>query len=199
VHPEMKEALQVLLRTYGGLFDFETLINTRLIARKIGSSESVLNQKLERMQKDGILELHQAQGDILLKFLVPREDEKTIYAFSEQIRVRQKIKEGKVGQMAAFLKNAKQCRSIQLLAYFGETSEKPCGACDVCLNQKKSGPGDLQHLEEKILKTLNKGPKTSRELMETWEYPEDQTLKCLQDLLHKGKLVLGSENQYILS
>lgn len=198
VHPEMKETLQLLLRTYGGLFDFETLINTRLISRKLKVKEGEVNERLNRLEKDGILELQQSQGDILLRFLVPREDEKTIYAFSKQIEARRKIKKEKVGQMASFLNNDKQCRSIQLLSYFGETSEEPCGFCDVCLRQQQRDAVDLSGLEKKILSTLSEGPKTSRELMEVLEYPEQQALKCLQNLLHKGSLVLGTENQYTL-
>lgn len=121
MHPEYKQTLQVLLRTYGGLFDFETRINTRMISRKLGCSEGDLNTALKRLEKDGILELHQMEGDMLLTFLLPREDEKTIYAFSDQLKSRRKIKEEKVGQMGAYLQNKKQCRSIQLLNYFGET------------------------------------------------------------------------------
>lgn len=199
IHPEMKETLQVLLRTYGGLFDFETLINTRLVSRKLETTEKEVSDRLDCLNKDKIIELQQSQGDILLRFLVPREDEKTVYAFSEQIKARRNIKEEKVRQMAAFLNNKSQCRSVQLLAYFGEKSGKPCGSCDVCLIQKPIALKDLKPLEEKILSSLSNGPKTSRELMETWEYPEDQTLKCLQNLLHKGTLTLGTENQYILS
>ncbi|MDM9632204.1 RecQ family ATP-dependent DNA helicase [Robiginitalea aurantiaca] len=198
-HPEMKETLQVLLRTYGGLFDFETLINTRLISQKLGTSERQISDRLDRMHKDGILELHQAQGDILLRFLVPREDEKTIYPFSEQIKTRRKIKEEKVAQMAAYLKNERKCRSMQLLSYFGETQKNPCGSCDVCLSQKPLDSSDLQAIEKNILMSLREGPKTSRELLENWAHPEGQTLECLQILLHKGMLILGSENQYILS
>ena len=198
VHPEFKQTLQVLLRTYGGLFDFETRINTRMISRKIGCSEGDLNTALKRLEKDGILELYQQEGDMLLTFLKPREDEKTIYAFSDQLKSRRKIKEEKVGQMGAYLQNNKLCRSIQLLNYFGETFEKPCGFCDVCLNKKQLSPAELPPLRQKILETLSQGPKTSRELLETWEYPESETLQCLQELLHDGKLRLGGKNQYIV-
>jgi ATP-dependent DNA helicase RecQ len=150
------------------------------------------------MEKNEILELHQKQGDILLRFLVPREDEKTIYAFSDQVKLRKKIKEEKVGQMGAYLNNNKRCRSLQLLAYFGETFEETCGLCDVCLKELDFDPGDRLRLKAEILKTLSRGPKTSRELMAAWEYPEFETLNCLQNLLHEGKLRLGSKNQYIL-
>ncbi|MGB5654004.1 MAG: ATP-dependent DNA helicase RecQ [Robiginitalea sp.] len=199
IHPELKDTLQILLRTYGGLFDFETQINPRLISRKLGCSEGDLNTALKRLEKDGIIELHQQEGDMLLTFLLPREDEKTIYPFSDQLKSRNKIKKEKVGQMQAYLLNNKKCRSIQLLTYFGENINKPCGYCDVCLSKKPIDPDQIRPLRQKILEVLSQGPKTSRELLDTWEYPESATLKCLQDLLHDGKLHLGSKNQYIVS
>jgi ATP-dependent DNA helicase RecQ len=198
IHPEMKPTLQALLRTYGGVFDFETLVNPRLLSNKLGVSEKEVHARLDRLYKDGIIELQKAHGDILLRFLQPREDEKTIYAFSREVAARQDIKLQKVGQMAAYIVNETECRSIQLLAYFGEPSGEACGGCDVCRNKMNERQASPAAVREKILSTLRKGPKTSRELMQTWEYPEAQTLKCLQDLLHEGSLILGEANQYTI-
>ena len=157
VHPEFKQTLQVLLRTYGGLFDFETRINTRMISRKMGCSEGDLNTALKRLEKDGILELYQQEGDMLLTFLLPREDEKTIYAFSDQLKSRRKIKEEKVGQMGAYLQNNKQCRSIQLLKYFGETFRKTLWFLRCLPEQKTLKPGRTSGASAKNHRSLKPG------------------------------------------
>jgi len=52
-----------------------------------------------------------------------------------------------------FISNSMQCRSIQLLAYFGETKSKRCGICDVCLEKNKV---ELNELEFNNIKELIK-------------------------------------------
>src|SRR5690606_34949402 len=40
------------------------------------------------------------------------------------------------------------CRSVQLLAYLGETNAEKCGVCDVCLEEKKED--ERAQLNDKI-------------------------------------------------
>ncbi|MCL4113011.1 UNVERIFIED_CONTAM: hypothetical protein GTU68_064141, partial [Idotea baltica] len=65
--------IQTILRTYGGVFDFETKINTQLISKKTNQPEAVINKVLVQLEKDGLIE-YKAQDNDLIKFLVPRED-----------------------------------------------------------------------------------------------------------------------------
>ncbi len=43
-------------------------------------------------------------------------------------------------QMAAFAQ-AQTCRRLVLLNYFGESSQKPCGNCDICIDPPKQFDG----------------------------------------------------------
>ena len=47
-------------------------------------------------------------------------------------------KKQKNNDLLEFIKNNEVCRSVQLLYYFNETSDKECGICDVCLQQKQA-------------------------------------------------------------
>jgi ATP-dependent DNA helicase RecQ len=195
-YPMFQGTIQTLLRTYGGIFDFETPINLTSVARKSGIPESALLDQVRQLEKDGIIHLKIAEGDLQIRFLVPREDEKTIYAFAKEVEQRLKIKKKKVGEMAAYLQNDNRCRQLQLLSYFGEKLKKPCGVCDVCMPEASIEEKPLGMLRKKILDSLNEGPKTSRELLEDSDLPENQTLYCLQKLLYDGTLLLGAENKY---
>ena len=44
-------------------------------------------------------------------------------------------KQDKLRDMIAFAKNTKDCRMQSIMKYFGETSSKTCGKCDVCLKK----------------------------------------------------------------
>ncbi len=198
-YPNLQATVQVLLRTYGGLFDFETPVNLRSVSKKLRIGESLLLEQLERLHKDGIIRLETARGDMQLRFLVPREDEKTIYAFAKQQEDRLEVKRNKVRQMAEYLQNEKVCRHLQLLDYFGETRTAPCGTCDVCSSKHAWSADQQEQLKTRILKSLEKGPRSSRELLASGNLPEGPALLCLQRLLQEGLLTLGPENQYSLS
>lgn len=198
-YPKFQPVVQTLLRTYGGLFDFETPVNLRTLSRKVQLTESSILELLKQLHKDGIIQLETSHGDLEIRFLVPREDEKTIYAISGQIKSRLKVKHKKVDLMASYLKNNLKCRELQLLAYFGEEKVKPCGTCDVCLSKMKTGKKATQSLKASIVIVLSDGPKTSRQILEIMHTPETETLHCLQKMLGDGILTLGAENQYNLS
>lgn len=195
-HPEMRETIQVLLRTYGGLFDFETPIRLERISRKLNITEARLTEQLQRLERDGLLALDLKVGDLEVFFLQPREDAQTVHAFSKEVKIRQDLKRKKVGQMADFLKNERLCRERQLMAYFSETADRDCGQCDVCLAGEPTKAA-LRAVHLQIIKALASGPKTSRQLAALGCGPEPALLQCLQLLLEDGKIRLGPNNEYI--
>ncbi len=196
-YPDMKATIQTLLRTYGGLFDFETPVRSRSLARKLGISESVLLDRFRQMEKDGLVELQIRQGDMEIHFLQPREDDRTIHAFGKSVNRRMEVRAGKVGAMLDYVRDVKTCRQVLLLQYFGETDATACGHCDTCRDRTLRGTDS--GIRSRILRELGKGPRTSRELCVAGCQPETQLLHCLQYLLEEGRLRLDNQNQYTLT
>ncbi|MBC2840371.1 ATP-dependent DNA helicase RecQ [Robiginitalea sp. SC105] len=195
-YPELQATIQLLLRTYGGLFDYETPVGMRLLSLKIGVSESELLKRLQRLEKDGLAELQVRQGDMEVHFLVPREDARTIHAFAKAFDRRMEVRSRKLGQMLDYVRNEEECRQATLMRYFGEKPQAPCGQCDVCLSTAAS---PVAGIREKVLAELQMGPRTSRELTMAGCRPEAQLLRCLQYLLEEGRLRLDNKNQYQLT
>ncbi len=196
-YPDQRPGVQTLLRSYGGLFDFETPVNTVLVANRLNIKEAELLQLLKRLEQDGMIRLQLRQGDLEISFLQPREDEYTIRAFAPAVEQRRKLKIRKVEEMLAYVEDSGQCRQSRLRGYFGEPEGEACGICDVCESRKQGGK-DGQRIEVEILRRLRKGPMTSRELAASGELPEVPMLACLQNLLQQGRLRMGSMNEYIL-
>lgn len=190
--------IQVVLRTYGGIFDFETKINTLMIAGKAGVKEEDILRMFDRLQKDGIIEYQAQVGDLELTFLVPREDERTINQFAPQLRKHQQVKVNHVEQMLAYLHNTKLCRTRQLLAYFGEKLQIDCGKCDVCLARKALPGSDIRMVRQQILALLKEAPMSSRALVSSLDTNEDVVLYALQLLLEDRKIKIGATNKYSL-
>lgn len=189
---------QTLLRTYGGIFDFDTKINTRLIATKAACTEELVTQVLGQLQKDEIIDYTAQHSDIEITFLVPREDERTINVFAKKVKERQAIKVSNLRHMLRYASDQKACRSKQLLRYFGEHSEVDCGICDICLRNKGEDlPKEM--IKTAVLSLLEEHRHSSRELIEKLQLSEAALLASISELLEEGRIKINPMNQYELT
>ena len=189
---------QTILRTYGGIFDFDTKINVRLISKKANTSEAQVLKVLEQLQKDEIVNYLAQHSDLDITFLVPREDDSTINVFAYKVKERQRIKEDNLGHMLAYINNDQLCRSRQLLKYFGENAEDDCGICDVCTNEGQIDEVVVASISKKLLLLLKEESQTSRKLIEKLSENEHTVLIAIQRLLEEGIIRINTKNQYEL-
>ncbi len=195
-HPDCVTIAQTVLRTYGGIFDFETKINIRLISRKTKASETKVAKVLGQLHKDEIITYTAQHSDLDITFLVPREDDITINVFASKVKERHRLKADNLDAMLSYINNDKLCRSRQLLGYFGEAADTNCGICDVCTNKGKLDETGLTSISEQLLLHLKKGPVASRTLIELVPYMEHDVLVAIQTLLEDGIIRINSINQY---
>ncbi|AYN68341.1 RecQ family ATP-dependent DNA helicase [Euzebyella marina] len=197
IDPKMDTMVKTILRTYGGIFDFETKINTVLVGQKSAMPEEQVLALLTKLEKDEIIEYKNQHNDLEVTFLVPREDDRTINVFGHKVKELNSQKATKIEAILDYINNHKVCRSKQLLAYFGERKTDDCRICDVC-SAKKKHTLDLDVIEVAILKRLTEKAQTSRHLIEQLGYDENEVLTTLKILLEKGKIKVNHQNQYEL-
>ncbi len=196
-NPKLADFIKVVLRTYGGLFEFDTQINTYLLSKKTSLSESLIHQHFEVLEKDEIIEYTSVSSDLEMLFLVPRDDDRTINMFAKNIEEQNQLKIEKVTKMLSYIENDTVCRSIHLLDYFGEIQEKECGICDVCMNQK-AGNTDIVHAKIKIIQILKERKADSRELQNRLNIAQEILIAGLQELLEEDYISLNATNEYQL-
>ena len=189
---------QTILRTYGGIFDFDTKINISIISKKINASESQIIKILEQLTKDEIITYTASHSDLDITFLVPREDDSTINIFASEVKKRQHIKADNLDQMLTYINNDSICRCKQLLSYFGERPENDCGICDVCSENGSFDKAKSTAISKGLLLLLRNAPRTSRELIALNAIDEKQTLQALKNLLEDGLIKINTKNQYEL-
>ena len=194
---KLADFIKVVLRTYGGLFEFDTQINTYMLSKKTLLPESLIHHNFEQLAKDEIIEYTSVSSDLELLFLVPRDDDRTINMFAKSIDEQNQLKVEKVTKMLSYIENNTTCRSIQLLHYFGEIQEKECGICDVCVNQKL-GNTDIVHTKIKILQILKGKKVSSRELQAHLNTSQEIVITALQELLEENYITLNAINEYQL-
>tara|TARA_R110002051_G_scaffold165130_2_gene235886 strand:- start:1096 stop:2991 length:1896 start_codon:yes stop_codon:yes gene_type:complete len=196
-NPKLEEFIKVVLRTYGGVFEYDIKINTYVLAKKLNLPEKVVNLNLEQLAKDDIVEYHSTTSDLELIFLVPRDDDRTINQFSKSIDEQNLHKIENVSKMLNYIDNNIQCRSIQLLDYFGEKQNSKCGICDVCISEKL-GNTDVIHAKIKIIQLLKTRKANSRVLQISLNINQDIVILAIQELLEDNYIKLNAINEYEL-
>ena len=169
------------------------------ICKKAGTIESEVIAILNQLDRDKIIEFEHQKHDASITFLVPREDESSIYPFVKYIKTHAKNKTNKIEALLTYVENNEICRTKQLLAYFGETNTKNCGICSICkpadsIFRKET----IKRIYLEIMGLLKTGAKSSREIVAALPYPEAGILKVLQLLMEKEIILLTPTNTYKL-
>lgn len=195
-NPSAEALIQFILRTYGGVFDVMTPINTALIATKTGIEEKRIMAALRTFAADEIIELKTVNADTAITFLQPREDHHTINSIARDINIQRKNKVDRIGHVKAFLKTT-TCLSRYLSAYFGQPEKENCGQCSVCYHEKRgtSTPGKSE-IKRSVLEHLYLKPMRSRALAEVLDFPEEAILNTLEELLREEEIKRNHKNEY---
>lgn len=199
-HEEYDIVVKSILRSYGGIFDHEVDINTAKIADKSSISQHELIQKLKQLETDNILTLNHSKTDAQITFIEPREDDKTINRIAPIIKQQNKLKETQVNAVIDYINNDDVCKSMQLLHYFGEQHPEPCGICSVCITkQPQSTHVKPENLKHEIIKLLESGEKSSREITKLLSCEDTDTKRVLKQLLEHQIIIITKTNKYKLS
>lgn len=196
---ELGNLIQLLLRTYGGIIDFTATIHESFLAKKLGISVDKLTSLFECLEKDEILTYVKSNIHLQLSFLVPREDEKSIYLKANLIRKKNELKLKKLNDIINFLKNDTICRNIQILTYFGEENFVKCNTCDVCLSESsKENSIPIKNLEKIIIDLLKNNDLTIFELLDKINTDKKNITTSLQLLIEKDIISLNLQNKFYL-
>ena len=199
-HKNYSIIVKSILRLYGGVFDHITKIDLVKITKKASVSEGILIHTLQQLEHDKIITLNLAKTDAQITFIEPREDDKTINRIALIIEQQNKLKQQHVKAMLDYVENESVCKSMQLLAYFGEKNTEPCGICSVCINFKKhKKPQDLKSIKKQIIELLENEDQSSRALLAHLDCEEKDMKTVLTLLLEHHIITITPTNTYKLS
>jgi len=199
-HKKYSIIVKSILRLYGGVFDHITKIDLVKITKKASVSEGILIHTLQQLEHDKIITLNLAKTDAQITFIEPREDDKTINRIALIIEQQNKLKQQHVKAILDYVENESVCKSMQLLAYFGEKNTEPCGICSVCINFKKhKKPQDLKSIKKQIIELLENGDQSSRALLAHLDCEEKDMKTVLKLLLEHHIITITPTNTYKLS
>lgn len=196
-HKNFEPVIKAILRTYGGIFEHQLKINLTLVAEKSNVDENQVLNILQQLDKDEVVTFQHSNTDSELTFLQPREDDKTINRIATIIEQQQRLKENQIDAVIAYISDESQCKSIQLLEYFGEKDSAPCGICSFCISKKpKTKTPSIKSISHEIILLLENQPLSSRALVDQMQHPEDAVLETLQRMLANNILAITPDNLY---
>jgi ATP-dependent DNA helicase RecQ len=197
-HLDLNILVKVLLRTYGGIFDYETKVNLSLVIQKANLSEKQVIAQLQRLESDEVISLQMANTDSEITLLKPREDDITINPIAKTIEQQHTLKHQQIESVLHYIKNDSVCRSQQLLSYFGEKTHEVCGKCSVCLSKNSQEKGTKTSISNQILKALQVESLSSRQLLHSINCSEKELLQHLSELIELKKIKITPTNTYTI-
>lgn len=197
LNPNDEPILMTVLRSYPGVFEVETPINTAYITKKTGQPIQKIIELFERLHQQGIIVYRSQYNDASILFNEVREDELTINRISKYLFNQNKLKVTQLNAVINYATDSKTCKSVLLLKYFGEQNPSECKICSVCVSKQKSS-FDLKSASENILKLLIEKPITSREIQQITSLEYEQIVVVLRYLLEEELISINHKNEYLI-
>lgn len=197
LHQDQEEIITTILRTYSGIFESETAINTSLVAKKSNTTEEEVFRVIHALEKVGCVALNIHNSDTLITFNEAREDDLTINPVIKFLEQYNNIKQQQFDSVIGYVTDEKNCNSKKILAYFDEKEISDCGMCSNCLKQKPT----QKTLEQLFIEIKNflKQKDASPEELEHYINADSSTLiEALRLLLDQNYITLNSQNQYTI-
>lgn len=189
--PKEHMTLEVLARTYGGLFSDFSSIDETFLAQKIGYSREELYLLLTSLSRKRIIEFVPRRNVPQITYLKDRIDGSDVILGPEVYEERKKSFIERIDAMISYLTCFDVCRSRQLLRYFGETDTRNCGHCDVCKGHKME-KDQLAHVRLSLLHLLSDGQK--HPICEVLSLPfERDMLKVVIESLIDEEIIIKGE------
>ena len=135
-HPKNDEILEIILRSYPGIFTDAKHINEDKIAILAHSTRDVVYAHLVWLHRVGIVTYVPFKRTPLLIYNTDRKDAESLYippvAYENRI-------ERMYARLVSIYEYAtkEECRSVILARYFGQSDAMACNKCDYCLEQKQ--------------------------------------------------------------
>ena len=182
---DTEKLLNVILRSYTGLFTDYAYINEESLEVRTGLTRQQIYDTLVMLTKRRILHYIPRKKTPYIIYTRERQEKDRLIISQEVYEERKKSYTDRINAMIEYASAEENCRSRMLLRYFGEKNEHNCGQCDTCLQKHSTGlkQGDFQELKEWILQTLKSNPCPVAELVSQKHEDKEKVQQVISFLL----------------
>jgi ATP-dependent DNA helicase RecQ len=187
--------IKLLLRSYTGMFSEFVPVNEEALSRKSAATRDTIYQYLVKLSSLNIIRYIPGKKTSLVIFTEERLVRKALMISPENyLHVKEKY-EIRLEKMIGYADSDSRCRSVYLLDYFGEESDR-CGICDVCRerNELDLSKYEFDLILEDIKNVLGENNPDAEELVKMVDHPEDKVIKVIRWLLDHNKIIQDSDH-----
>jgi ATP-dependent DNA helicase RecQ len=188
--------IKLLLRSYTGMFTEFVTINEESLGRKSAITRDTVYQYLVKLSSMNIIRYIPGKKTALVIFTEERLVRKALMISPDNyLRVKEKYLH-RLDRMIDYAESKNRCRSVMLLDYFGEESDR-CGICDVCRerNELDLSKYEFDLILEEVKNILANKVPDSEELVKMIDYPEEKVIKVIRWLLDHNKIIQDKDHK----
>lgn len=193
-YPAFEDIIDVLLRSYGGIFDAHAIIYEIQLSKRLRNTEVQIVQWLTHLHKAKLIEYLPRTEAPLITLL---EDRSMYPSFNMSV-----IAELKQRRLSAVKKmeeygQIQSCRANFWIQHFTQNETAPCGKCDNCKKYKLKPT--IQFIQNQIIELLAKEMYLDEFSVSIPHTFQSDYFKVLNDLIDSNKVCKSENNLLFLS
>jgi len=183
--------LQVLLRSYTGLFSDFVRIQEEVLASRLQMTREEVYEGLLYLSRQGVIHYIPRKKTPFICYTQAREESERLRIGPEVYEERKKRYVERILAMQAYAAEDQLCRSKRLLHYFGQNRVTNCQQCDVCLKKQQEGlrQYEFEDISRDMLMALENSRPDLEELIDSLPYDSNKCLKVFRFLCDRGDII----------
>lgn len=169
--PDLEPLIKGLLRSYEGIFNYETTIYESNLTRFLKIPYVKVVEGLQKLHKNRIINYAPAAEKPQIYLLLNRMYQDAFKMDVKQMLALKKEARNRIKQIEQYCTDGFTCRSQQIGNYFSDKNANICGICDNCINKKAVTLSDaeFESLQLAIKNLLKKEPVLLNDLLHYFE------------------------------
>lgn len=195
-YKEFDIIIKYLLRNLPGVLSDFVNIREEVVSHKTGIPIDRVKYQLNKLDNLNFLCYVPRSDKPQIQYIRERIDSRHFTLSEEIYDNRKKDASKRVQAVIDFVNNDNECRSVQLLRYFGEDIKKTCGKCDVCSSKNKMRINDMEYQEisEFIVNELRDNDSSVYEVMgKIKSHHEEKVMEAIRWMLD-NKIIKQDKN-----
>lgn len=197
-YPQFDTLIKYLLRNVPGILSDFVSVSEEVVAQKTDLKMNQVVAQLKKLEAYNFLSYAPRNEKPKILLLTEFLDTRYFELSKENYADRKRDAFERVSSVIDFVRNNQECRSVQLLRYFNEVTDKTCGRCDVCLSSAEHDlePSVYNQVQSELLRVLRDQPLTVYGATKACpDHEEEEVLEAIRWMVENDVLDIDGDDR----